>query len=91
LDEIETVTQVSGQYRHLTNRLPYVDGGPTDEHGNGLQALADARLIAAAPELLEALRILTEHAQERYPHFESDRGFADIERAQAAIAKAEGK
>lgn len=51
-------------------------------------AQANARLIAAAPELLAALQTLTDHAQERYPHFESERGQRDIDAALAAIAKA---
>lgn len=50
----------------------------------------DAALIAAAPELLEALRVLVDHAQEAHPHFESERGQRDIGAAIAAIAKAEG-
>lgn len=55
------------------------------------EANANARLIAAAPELLAALRILTEHAQEQYPHIESERGQRDIAQALAAITKAEGR
>ena len=49
---------------------------------------ANAALIAAAPELLEALRVLVDHTQEQYPHFESERGQRDIAQALAAIAKA---
>ena len=49
---------------------------------------ANARLIAAAPDLIEALKVLTKHAQETYPHFESPRGQIDINVALAAIAKA---
>ena len=45
----------------------------------------DARLIAAAPELLEALKSALQTAEfERHPH----RGWQD--EAKAAIAKAEG-
>lgn len=54
---------------------------------------ADLRLIAAAPDLLEALKNLVEaHYWADYwaggGHHNADR---DIERARAAIAKAEGK
>lgn len=52
--------------------------------------IANAALIAAAPELLAALEVLVEHAQETYPHFESERGQRDIKQALAAIAKATG-
>lgn len=52
--------------------------------------IPNACLIAAAPELREALAVLLDHAQEQYPHFESERGQRDIAAAQAAIAKAEG-
>lgn len=50
--------------------------------GNGLdEAWANARLIAAAPELLEALRNLT------HPMASDD----DLQHALAVIAKAEGR
>lgn len=51
----------------------------------------DAYLISAAPDLLEALRVLVDHAKEQYPHFESERGQRDITAALQAIAKAEGR
>lgn len=51
------------------------------------EALANARLIAAAPELLEALRLLA-RAYERVTGRESTPLLA---KARAAIAKAEGK
>ena len=52
-----------------------------------LQAERD-RLRAVNAELLDALEVLTEHANETYPHFECHRGQVDIARARAAIAKA---
>ena len=52
---------------------------------------ANALLCAAAPDLLETLKVLVDHAQEQYPHFESDRGQRDIGHALNAIARAEGK
>ena len=57
--------------------------------GNHHQANAD--LIAASPDLLAALEVLTKHAQEVYPHFESERGQRDIRAAIDAIAKAKGE
>ena len=51
----------------------------------------DARLIAAAPQLLEVLKVLLKHASKTYPHFESERGQIDINLVRAAIAAAEGK
>ena len=55
------------------------------------EQLANARLIAAAPELLEALSVLVDHAKETYPHFEDVRGQNDIAKALTAIAKAKGE
>ena len=42
------------------------------------------------PELVEALAVLTDHASERYPHFESERGQREITAARALLAKCEG-
>jgi hypothetical protein len=51
---------------------------------------ANARLIAAAPDLLAALITMTDHGQEQHPHFESIRGIDDIHKAIAAVEKALG-
>jgi hypothetical protein len=47
-------------------------------------------IFASYRELLSALQILTKHAQEVYPHFESPRGQADINLAIEAIKNAGG-
>jgi hypothetical protein len=51
------------------------------------EALANARLIAAAPELLGALKWLAACVKTPGPHMDA---FAALEKAQAAIAKATG-
>jgi hypothetical protein len=48
----------------------------------------NAAMFAASPDLLAALETITAHAQEAYPHFESERGQRDIAAALAAIQKA---
>jgi hypothetical protein len=53
-----------------------------------LYAINHATLMAAAPDLLAALKVLMDHASETYPHFEDTRGQAGIAAARAAIAKA---
>ena len=60
--------------------VAYVQDSP-----NGL-GTANANLIAAAPDLLEALKGMREHAEHSTPQ-----GFAAFRQAEAAIAKAEGK
>ena len=52
---------------------------------------ANARLIAAEPDLLAALIELLDQAGEVYPHFESERGQANIAQARAAISRATGQ
>lgn len=59
-----------------------------EERGAGwTKCEANARLIAAAPDLLESLRALVEVASECIPETAGH----ELEQARAAIAKAEGK
>ncbi len=67
--EIETVAQELGTYRHMTNALPMcagvnsevelipweIEGEETRYVRYSAEACANARLMAAAPEMLEAL------------------------------------
>ena len=72
----------------ITHACIYVDGGRIGEIFNDVEKelFSNARLIAAAPDLLEALKSAIKTAEfERHPH----RGWQD--EARAAIAKAEGK
>lgn len=61
--EIETVNQTDGKYRHLTNQLPMLAGPNVEvelirdretgfDHRYSAEACANARLMAAAPDLL---------------------------------------
>ena len=54
---------------------------------NGLSE-ANAVVLALAPDMLRLLQTLTEHASETYPHFESERGQAELAEARALIARA---
>lgn len=79
-DSTETIRSIPGN--HWIASMDSFDGAVDDD--------ANAALIASAPDLLTALRVLVDHAQETYPHFESERGQRDIAAAIAAIAKATG-
>jgi hypothetical protein len=73
-------------------RVYWVDdanGSPIADIFNlGEMAEANAALMAAAPDLLEALIDLLGHATEQYPHYDSPRGQEEIDHARMAIAKA---
>lgn len=74
---------------------PSAGGNPvasvTGYYHHAGQTEANARLIAAAPDLLEALQRLIPHAVHMESCSHDDDGVRrDIERARAAIAKAEG-
>lgn len=75
---------VTGQTAFVANCSPRA-GGPMKVD----ECQANARLIAAAPEMLEALRQITE-AFERYLSGSESRLY-EVTQARAAIAKAEGR
>lgn len=52
---------------------------------------ANARLIAAAPELLDALKRMTEAAKDILGEPSTSEGYFDITEAEKLIAKAEGR
>lgn len=54
------------------------------------EAEANARLIAAAPDLLEALKRTLEYAEDHQAAQPNDETFADLALIRAAIAKATG-
>lgn len=68
---------------------------PCDDHGHRINSdevdEANARLIAAAPELLEAIRDLLVIANSRGTSLGLDEGGPVLDKARAAIAKAEGR
>lgn len=81
--ELAIAAVVNGAMWHM--------GGKSNEHE------ANARLIAAAPELLEALEKITHYAECQIEAFKSGRPFLDMTafrllcpKARAAIAKATG-
>jgi hypothetical protein len=77
--------------KHTPGPWIVMRGGWTEEgfaqyelHGNRTSCIADARLIAAAPELLEALQAVIDHGSMTGADWVSDK-------ARAAIAKATGE
>jgi len=77
----------SGPYAEHPNWCEVTGGGPPGDKAfisiAGHFGLADARLIAAAPDLLEALEAFVEEVAGTFP-------FASLPPAKAAIAKARG-
>ena len=92
----ESATTVQADYRAINSEggvliaraLGYPNSGyfPSDD-----EAAANARLIAAAPELLEALEALRDNVGTCICYDESAREFNAWEMAKAAIAKAKGE
>jgi hypothetical protein len=75
-----------------TARVPIAQVGGAGWHLGQEMAEANARLIAAAPELLSALeeaRLQIQYLHEKFSHTGS--GNAVLSRIEAAIAKATGK
>lgn len=94
-----TAQHTAGPWHIGMNPGPFVYGPKGEEIARVNSELnersensANAALIASAPDLLdenqrlrEALFMLTDHACETHPHFESPRGQEDIARAVVAL------
>jgi hypothetical protein len=78
-DEIGCAFQISAKYTQVAD--VHINNNST-RHNVYKEARANATLIAAAPDLLAALEVLVNK-----PEIHSE----DMQRARAAIAKAEGK
>ena len=65
-----------------------IEPGIARVFGLGRTPNANALAISAVPDLIAALRVLVDRAEEQHPHFESPRGQFDIITAKAALAKA---
>lgn len=80
------------RYDYVVQAPAYEDGRlvpvaqPYGVNCDGTDLFANARLIAAAPELLEAIRGVIEHME-----WSTDQGEAAYQFARAAIAKATGE
>jgi hypothetical protein len=89
----------NGDYRYDSCGWPHFVGDNRQETGRcdyhmatGIQNIADARLIAAAPDLLAALEEMTDMAADLLPKAgPSGWGEIAIDNARAAIAKATGQ
>ena len=99
--ETETAKHTPGPWEIRDNQEIIVrEGGGTVRliaqchAGHSPERSANAAYIVRAcnshEELLQALKVLLDHTEEQYPHFESIRGINDKEKARAAIANAEG-
>lgn len=84
-----TIWTADGQTKIATiNDLPWVTG-----KSNWMTEQANARLIATAPELLEACRAMLTWCQARNikPDPDDAWGLSAFDRSQTAIARAEGR
>jgi hypothetical protein len=77
-------------YPHVGQHHPWIEaesnhnGGGPYLSASGLMSMEDARLIAAAPDLLEALELLLSYRCDDVPT-------ADWRKARAALSKAKGE
>lgn len=72
------------------NRTGLGNAAPANHEESRARVLADARLIAAAPELLEALRVALEIIEGEYPA-DDEIAAPVVSKIRAAIAKAKGE
>ena len=88
LDCRRSMTGKSYVYRitapHGEDIVPYLDMSNGSDTGDGV-SLANARLIAAAPDLLESLRMAVKYLRGE------NMGSVMLPKFEAAIAKAEGR
>ena len=94
--ELEEINSDTGNFRHLVP-VAEIDGDVislltvVEHNGQNFAAVyskKDARLIAAAPDLLEALQEVSETFNESWREGSTQRRLGDL--ARAAIAKATG-
>ena len=80
-------TESPNKTKYGASRYAAIGGFDRSDPDQLSEALANARLIAAAPELLGALKWLAACVKTPGPHMDA---FAALEKAHAAIAKATG-
>lgn len=82
-------TQLGGRYKIANVLTPVYEGAHERE---AEETRANARLIAAAPELFEALLAYVQYTDAGIETGEADRGEIELaEKARAALAKATGE
>lgn len=79
-------TESPSKTKYGASRYAAIGGFDRNDRAQLEEARANARLIAAAPELLEALTDCVEHM-----HWTQPQGEAALKKAKAAIAKATGE
>ncbi|WP_157952786.1 hypothetical protein [Agrobacterium pusense] len=86
------LVSLSGYGSPFSIRMPYLsnnkDAPPTHYGVQSIRRREDAHLIAAAPDLLEALIDCVGRFTEAFPAAEN---YEPIQKARAAIARAEGR
>lgn len=81
----------NGVYDYTPNVVRDINGKPMPDFYSIEEIEANARLIAAAPELLEALQGLMREAEHNYPTLTKSGVWPQYEKAKAAISKATEK